>query len=235
MEGFVKAILQGDFKNITTSMESLDVILSINNELKNEIRINNKLIDGTTPLYLACKVGNLKIVEYLLKNGAKISINTPTKNGNTCLMVAVAHNNIDLVKVLLKYGADPNVARPSDGTIPIMIAAYNGYSKIVGILIPKTNLLQKDIDGNTTSDIVKTRITQIEEGIEPIDNAEHVIAKLKNILIDLDPADDFIGTVFDTTFGKTGVGKSRISKSGGKQRMTIRKRVKRMSKTRNRK
>ena len=159
-------------------------------------------------------------------------------------MVAVAHNNIDLVVVLLKYGADPNVARPSDGTIPIMIAAYNGYSKIVDILIPKTNLLKKDIDGNTTSDIVKTRITQIEEGIEPIDNDEHVIAKLKNILIDLDPADDFIGTVFDTTFGKTGVGKSRMSKSGGKSRMsksgkkhkmTIRKRVKRTDKTRNRK
>lgn len=234
MEGFVKAILQGNFNNIKTSMETLDVIISI----------NNKLIDGTTPLYLACKVGNLKIVEYLLKNGAKISINTLTKNGNTCLMVAVAHNNIDLVVVLLKYGADPNVARPSDGTIPIMIAAYNGYSKIVGILIPKTNLLQKDIDGNTTSDIVKTRITQIEEGIEPIDNAEHVIAKLKNILIDLDPADDFIGTVFDTTFGKTGVGKSRMSKSGGKSRMsksggkhkmTIRKRVKRTDKPRNRK
>ena len=173
--------------------------------------------------------------------GAK-RCNTLTKNGNTCLMVAVAHNNIDLVVVLLKYGADPNVARPSDGTIPIMIAAYNGYSKIVGILIPKTNLLQKDIDGNTTSDIVKTRIIQIEEGIEPIDNAEHVIAKLKNILIDLDPADDFIGTVFDTTFGKTGdkamsksVGKSRMSKSGGKHKMTIRKRVKKTDKTRNRK
>ena len=90
----------------------------------------------------------------------------------------------------------------------------------------------------------KTRITQIEEGIEPIDNAEHVIAKLKNILIDLDPADDFIGTVFDKSFGKTGVGKSRMSKSGGKsrmskscgkQRMTIRKRVKRTDKPRNRK
>ena len=61
-------------------------------------------------------------------------------------------------------------------------------------------------------------------------------------MIDLDPADDFIGTVFDTTFGKTGVGKSRMSKSGGKsrmskscgkQRMTIRKRVKRTDKTRN--
>ena len=69
--------------------------------------------------------------------------------------------------------------------------------------------------------------------MELIDNAEHVIAKLKNILKDLDPADDFIGTVFDKSFGKTGVGKSRTSKSGGKQRMTIRKRVKRMSKTQN--
>jgi ankyrin repeat protein len=233
MEGFVKAILQGNFDKIKTSMESLDVTLSINNTLK----------DGTTPLYLACKVGDSEIVKYLLNNGAKSSINTPTKNGNTCLMVAVANNNIDLVKVLLKYGADPNVARLSDGTIPIMIAAYNGYSKIVGILIPKTNLSKKDNDGNTTSDIVKTRITQIEEGIEPIDNAEHVIAKLKNILIDLDPADDFIGTVFDKSFGKTGdkanmsksVGKSRMSKSGGKHKMTIRKRVKRTDKTRNRK
>ena len=99
----------------------------------------------------------------------------------------------------------------------------------------KKEELPKLISLNTTSDIVKTRITQIEEGIEPIDNAEHVIAKLKNILIDLDPADDFIGTVFDTTFGKTGVGKSRMSKSGGKHKMTIRKRVKKMSKTQNRK
>jgi len=61
-----------------------------------------------------------------------------------------------------------------------------------------------------------------------------VIAKLKNILIDLDPADDFIGTVFDKSIGKSG-GKSRMSKSGGKHKMTIRKRVKRTDKTRNRK
>ena len=58
-------------------------------------------------------------------------------------MVAVAHNNINLVGVLLTYGANPDLARPSDGTIPIMIAAYNGYSKIVGILIPITNLSKK--------------------------------------------------------------------------------------------
>jgi ankyrin repeat protein len=150
-------------------------------------------------------------------------------------MVAVVHNNIDLVKILLKYGANPNVARPSDGTIPIMIAAYNGYSKIVGILIPKTNLSKKDNDGNTTSDIVKTRITQIKEGMELIDNPEDVVVILKGVLDDLNPADDFIGTVFDKSFGKTGVGKSRTSKSGGKHKMTIRKRVKRTDKTRNRK
>lgn len=225
MNAFVNAIIQGNFDKIQTSIKTLEVTIDINNRLKN----------GTTPLYLACNVGNLQIVEHLLTNGARISINTLTQKGNTCLMVAVAHNNINLVGVLLEYGANPDLARPSDGTIPIMIAAYNGYSTIVGILIPITNLLKKDIDGNTTSDIVKTRIREIEQGIELIDNAEHVIAKLKNILIALDPADDFIGTIFDTTFGKTGVGKSRISKSGGKQRMTIRKRVKRMSKTRNRK
>ena len=206
-------------------MKTLDVTLSINNKLK----------DGTTPIYLACKVGISEIVEYIIINWAKSSINTPTKNGNTCLMVAVVHNNIDLVKILLKYGANPNVARPSDGTIPIMIAAYNGYSKIVGILIPKTNLSKKDNDGNTTSDIVKTRITQIKEGMELIDNPEDVVVILKGVLDDLNPADDFIGTVFDKSFGKTGVGKSRTSKSGGKHKMTIRKRVKRTDKTRNRK
>ena len=227
------AILQGNFDKIKTSIKTLEVTISINNRLK----------DGTTPIYLACKVGNSEIVEHLLKNGAKISINTPTKNGNTCLMVAVANNNIDLVKILLKYGADPNVARPSDGTIPIMIAAYNGYSKIVGILILKTNLSKKDNDGNTTSDIVKTRITQIKEGMELMDNPEDVIVILEGVLDDLNPADDFIGTVFDKSFGKThdkanmskSVDKSRMSKSGGKHKMTIRKRVKKMSKTQNRK
>lgn len=58
--------------------------------------------------------------------------------------------------------------------------------------------------------------------MEPIDNAEHVIAKLKNILIDLDPADDFIGTVFDTTF-RTAGGKNHMRKSGKKQKMSARK------------
>jgi ankyrin repeat protein len=223
MNGFVNAILQGDFDKIKTSMESLDITLRINDKLKN----------GTTPIYLACIVGNSEIVDYLLKNGgAKISINTPTTNGNTCLMVAASHNNIDLVKVLLKYGANPNVARPSDGTIPIMIAAYYGYSKIVGILIPKTNLSKKDNDGNTTSDIVKMRITQIKKGMELIDNPEDVVVILEGVLDDLNPADDFIRKVFDKSFG---VGKIRMSKSCGKHKMTIRKRVKRMSKTQNRK
>jgi hypothetical protein len=68
----------------------------------------------------------------------------------------------------------------------------------------------------------KTRITQIEEGIEPIDNAEHIIAELKDILKDLNPADDFIGTVFDTTF-RTAGGKNHMSKSGKKQKMSARK------------
>ncbi len=71
--------------------------------------------------------------------------------------------------------------------------------------------------------------------MELIDNPEDVVVILEGVLDDLNPADDFIGTVFDKSFGKTGVGKSRTSKSGGKHKMTIRKRVKRMSKTQNRK
>ena len=226
MNVFVKAILQSKIETIKSSMESLDVTLSINSTLKY----------GITPLYLACKVGDSKIVDYLLNNGAKSSINTPTKNGNTCLMVAVANNNIDLVKVLLSYGADPNVARPSDGTIPIMIAAYNGYSKIFNSLVHETDLSIKDNYGNTTSDIVKMRITQIEKGNEPINNAEDVVVILEGILDDLNPTDNFTRTVSNRTFrtarsGKAG-GKNHMRKSGKKQKMSARKKVKRMSKTR---
>jgi hypothetical protein len=39
-------------------MKTLDVTLSINNKLK----------DGTTPIYLACKVGISEIVEYIIIN-----------------------------------------------------------------------------------------------------------------------------------------------------------------------
>ena len=55
MDVFVNAILQGNFDKIKTSMNTLDVTISI----------NNKLTNGTTPIYLACNVGNLQIVEYL--------------------------------------------------------------------------------------------------------------------------------------------------------------------------
>ena len=73
MNGFVNAILHGDFENIKTSIGLLDVTLSINNKLTdgNELTDGNKLTDGKTPIYLACEVGNSKIVDYLLKNGAK--------------------------------------------------------------------------------------------------------------------------------------------------------------------
>lgn len=71
--------------------------------------INVKNHNGTTALMKACTNGNVKIVEFLLKNGAANNINEKNKYGDTALTVACIYNyndNIEIVKLLLNYGAD---------------------------------------------------------------------------------------------------------------------------------
>ena len=96
---------------------------------------------GNTPLYIACRNGNIELVRYLLNNGAIASINEGKKDsdnvanvlrtyengrreislteydGYTPLFIAYLKNDLELVELLLLYGANPEIPQLNETDI----------------------------------------------------------------------------------------------------------------------
>lgn len=97
--------------------------------LKRTPKLDAKMEDGYTALFLACDHKHATIVKMLLGKGAKC---IPTDNRNTCLITAVMQGNETIVKLLLDHGADPNEC--NGGSYPLSRATYNGNLPIVKML-----------------------------------------------------------------------------------------------------
>ncbi len=65
-------------------------------------------------LHIAIKVGDIKVVTFLLANGAVV--NQSTKRGYTPLHVAVIYENIPVIKLLINKGASINAKDEQDNT-----------------------------------------------------------------------------------------------------------------------
>lgn len=90
----------------------------------------NADINGMTPVMFASSVGNVSIVELLLKRGAD-----PDKRGSserTALQYAAEKNHIAVARTLLEFGADID-AYDSSRLTPLIMAADRGYTEL-GIL-----------------------------------------------------------------------------------------------------
>lgn len=146
---------------------------SIKKLIKSGTNPNKSSKDGnTTPLIIISQKGNLKILKYLLDNGA--DPNKTDKYGYTPLVEACikqdskiikyllengadvgASNNLALIesckrgdlkiiKLLIKYGADINTPSKS-GDTPLMVTSYLGFYDIMKYLISKKAELYGDI------------------------------------------------------------------------------------------
>ena len=110
---------------------------------------NVKTNKGATPLYLACKIGDLKIVKTLINgvmhNGEKRTarINELCKSGRTALHAAAKRGATDIILALFEAGAEPN-AKTADGFSPLCVACSKGQLNAVHVLV---NRLTRD--GNT--------------------------------------------------------------------------------------
>jgi ankyrin repeat protein len=90
-----------------------------------------------TPLLWAAHYGNIKIVEYLILNNAKVNLESLT-SGITPLIVASAWGHFEIVQLLLEKGAAAVVNYNSeDYGNPLFWAAGNGHLNIVEYLIEK--------------------------------------------------------------------------------------------------
>ena len=70
--------------------------------IDSKVDLNQTDKNGLTPLHIACIVGNIKICELLIKNGAK---KTPIDiYSKTPLCYAVEQNRIDILKLFMDNG-----------------------------------------------------------------------------------------------------------------------------------
>jgi ankyrin repeat protein len=85
-----------------------------------------------------CKSGNLEMVRSALESS--LNVNEPLDaQGSTALIIAIEHNHSNIADFLIEEGADIDRER-SDGFTPLMAAAIDGRTDIVGLL------LSEDVD-----------------------------------------------------------------------------------------
>ena len=84
-------------------------------------------------LLTAARQGNLKCIEALV--GAGADVNLSGKRGITPLTSSAARGYIDCVKFFIENGACVNSLNPDEEEFPLVLAAVNGQTEIIKILL----------------------------------------------------------------------------------------------------
>ena len=105
----------------------VEIILSLNVDME----VVHYLLDHS-PINLAIKIHNLKIVKIILKHN--FDVNHETFMGSLPLQVAVVNEDIEIIKEVLKNGANPNVFDDNDKT-PLSNALERNRFDIAEILL----------------------------------------------------------------------------------------------------
>jgi cytohesin len=106
--------------------------------------------DGYTPLCIACKHGNVVMVERLIAAGSRVNnVNNASTAGSTPSYIAAHDYQLDVLKLLIAAGADVNKARANYGSTPLHIAAQIGHAGVVSVLIETASV---DLNAAMTDD-----------------------------------------------------------------------------------
>ncbi len=87
---------------------------------------------GISPLHIAVKIRDLKMVDYLLRHGADVDIQD--NKGRTPLQYAISQRRLKIVIDLVRHEADVNLANDA-GITPLQQAAYSNDFAIVDFLL----------------------------------------------------------------------------------------------------
>jgi ankyrin repeat protein len=102
--------------------------------VENEADLNDKDINGKTPLHFASEIYDRDIQRLLLRKGA--DVNACDDNGVTALHLASKNGNKYLVQLLIDKGADVS-AQDKDGNTPLSLASGRDIIKILCIKIER--------------------------------------------------------------------------------------------------
>lgn len=119
--------------------------------------IVSRLRDGCSPLFIACKKGNVEIVEYLIsvcqadleQRGQYEVSDDRSVHTVTPLWCAAVAGKYSVVDVLVRYGADVN-SMSDTGSTPVRSACYMTHLDIVRLLVThKADIQKPNFNGGT--------------------------------------------------------------------------------------
>lgn len=120
--------------NIFEAIQEIDIV-SLNVHLAEGADINAADKNGNTPLMLAAKVGNPRMVKIILAH--QPNINAKNNNGYTALMIASEQGQTFIVEQLLNKGAEISVVN-NDGLTAAHLALRFGQPQIYNLLDSNT-------------------------------------------------------------------------------------------------
>lgn len=112
------------------------------------VGINERYLDGETPLYKAASRGYRLTVKQLLRVGA--DPNLQIARGCSPILRACQHGHAEVLRMLLKSGADPNSSDARRCTA-LMWASQFGHAKLVRMLFDtgQVDVNAQAVDGDT--------------------------------------------------------------------------------------
>ncbi len=113
--------------DIFTAIRSIDYT-SINVLLSDGTNIDTVDQNGNTPLMMASKIGNARILDIILSHNP--DINKQNNKGRTALMIAAEAGLIDVVKELVDHGAEISI-EDANGNSALTLASKYGHSQVV--------------------------------------------------------------------------------------------------------
>ncbi|KAL0277456.1 UNVERIFIED_CONTAM: hypothetical protein PYX00_004724 [Menopon gallinae] len=142
--------LKSVVKDEPTSKPQKTNDIQTNKKVKNVSKRNYK---GETPLHLACRKGNLDLLQELID--AQACPNVQDNAGWTPLHDSVAYKRIEVVRFLLENGARVNTPG-HENTTALHLAVTDGQTEIVQLLLKYgADKNARNIYGETPMDIIK--------------------------------------------------------------------------------
>lgn len=151
---FANVYIYFQFEPFFNAIEMVDIakIQSIIN--RKPAIVNSERMLGESPLHKAAEIGNPKVIELLLKNGA--ICNSKNFNRATPLHIAVKKNKEEAVVELIQSCDQVNAMAYRSDLTPLHLASLNGYYKIAKILVENgADITVKNRVGKTPLDIAE--------------------------------------------------------------------------------